>query len=28
MGKMMKMMKNGGFENMVKNLGGSMPQFK
>ena len=28
MGKMMKMMKSGGLENMMKNLGGASPQFK
>ena len=28
MGKMMKMMKSGGFENMMKNMGGSNPRFK
>ncbi len=28
MGKMMKMMKSGGLENMMKNFGGSNPQFK
>jgi signal recognition particle subunit SRP54 len=28
MGKMMKMMKNGGLDNMMKNLGGSNPNFK
>ena len=28
MGKMMKMMKNGGLENMMKNMGGSNPNFK
>ena len=28
MGKMMKMMKSGGFENMMKNIGESNPQFK
>jgi len=28
MGKMMKMMKNGGLDNMMKNLGGNMPNFK
>ena len=28
MGKMMKMMKSGGFDNMMKNLGGLPPNFK
>tara|TARA_B100001250_G_scaffold276173_1_gene238637 strand:- start:9721 stop:11061 length:1341 start_codon:yes stop_codon:yes gene_type:complete len=28
MGKMMKMMKSGGFENMMQNMGGSNPRFK
>tara|TARA_B100000902_G_scaffold399791_1_gene472556 strand:+ start:1878 stop:3245 length:1368 start_codon:yes stop_codon:yes gene_type:complete len=28
MGKMMKMMKNGGLDNMMKNFGGNMPNFK
>ena len=28
MGKMMKMMKSGGLDNMMKNLGGSNPNFK
>ncbi|MAQ31257.1 MAG: signal recognition particle protein [Flavobacteriales bacterium] len=28
MGKMMKMMKNGGLENMMKNMGGGPPNFK
>jgi len=28
MGKMMKMMKSGGFENMMKNMGGSNSRFK
>ena len=28
MGKMMKMMKNGGLENIMKNMGGGNPNFK
>jgi signal recognition particle subunit SRP54 len=28
MGKMMKMMKSGGFESMMKNMGGANPNFK
>ena len=28
MGKMMKMMKNGGLDNIMKNMGGSNPNFK